>query len=588
MRNANGQRCYNLLMLKPLKDLRAALDASGAPPTQVSEHALDLLSLAISSLEKLDLQALEPELLQVAVLGPTQAGKSTLVNLLVGSEVTTVSALAGHTRHARGAMSGLAAAAEAAVLQQIDLALEPAQRVAGDALDPADLAQYSLVTIGESALAALPGAGATNPARPHVVWDTPDFDSLAADSYRHAVLAVAGLADVLVLIVSRDKYGDMTVWELLDRLALLSRTGLFVVNKADPANWQELHDHLAATQVERLGDSGFEIHRILAVPGGSGVAADSVLARIAATQPVTAAQIRQGINALLTRGWADWLAPLQAEASATQAYRDALQQQRDQFMAAYRRDYLADAERYDTFQRLLGELLVLLEIPGLARTMGSVRRVVTWPVRQLFGARSKSDDLGREPELLAEGAEHLLLELRMQALEAGSKEPFWTRVATRLNAEQTARVEQFRAAAAVHHEQFQATVASAAQDLYTRLQETPALLNSLRAIRASADAAGVVVALQTGGIGLADLVLTPVMLSLTSTLTESAAKTYVDQVVADLQEQQYQAVAALLENELAAPLAAYTEAPDLLRFSSVDLAELEAARAGFVALEVAE
>ncbi len=215
--------------------------------------------------------------------------------------------------------------------------------------------------------------------------------------------------------------------------------------------------------------------------------------------------------------------------------------------------------------------------------MGSVRKVVTWPVRKLFGNREASANLGREPELLHEGASHLLLGLRMSALEAATSDPFWQRLARRVNAEQAQLLETFRVAAEAHHQIFQASVAEAARSLYRRLQESPAVLNSLRALRASADTAGVVVALQTGGIGLADLVLTPVMLSLTSTLTESAAKTYVDQIVGELQQQQYNAVASLLDDGLVGSLASYADDPALLRFASIDAAELVRARDEFLA-----
>lgn len=104
----------------------------------------------------------------------------------------------------------------------------------------------------------------------------------------------------------------------------------------------------------------------------------------------------------------------------------------------------------------------------------------------------------------------------------------------------------------------------------------------MRAVRASADAAGVVVALQTGGIGLADLVLTPAMLSLTSTLTESAAKTYVDQVVAELQEKQYLAVSAMLDDGLAEQLVQYADDAQLLEFGALDAQELANARDEFL------
>lgn len=574
-------------MLQNLKALRDALasfhtrqqlgpshepTSPGAEP--VAEDALDMLSLAIASLEKLELESLAPQLCQVAVLGPTQAGKSTLVNLLVGSEVTTVSALAGHTRHARGAALGV----DAAVLDRIAQALAPAQRVLAADLEADDLDQYSLLSVSEAAFSdAANSAGPVVENSSVIVWDTPDFDSLAADTYRRAVLAIAGLADVIVLIVSRDKYGDMAVWDLLDRIALLDRRALFVVNKVDPFNWEELRAHVVATQQERLQQQAFTVACMPHTPQGQSIDGQEVLTALGDLQPIGRGRIEASVAQLMARGLSAWLAPIRSEEVARAGYLAQLEEGKAQFMATYRRDYLADAERYDTFQRLLGELLILLEIPLLARTMGSVRRVVTWPVRQLFGVREAQSSLGREPELLVEGASHLVLNLRMAALEAMPPDLFWSRVARRLSAEQTGLLSQFEAAAETHHDNFQASVASAAQTLYQNLQETPGLLNSLRAIRASADAAGIVVALQTGGIGLADLVLTPVMLSLTTTLTESAAKTYVDKVVEDLKDEQYAAVETLFDDTLGATLRGFAADPGLLQFADIRVAELTAA-----------
>ena len=566
-------------MLAHLKSLRRVLGTGSS--AGVSEAALDLLGLAIASLEKLAVQELEPQLCQVAVLGPTQAGKSTLVNALVGAEVTTVSALAGHTRHARGAAFNVADK----TLDRIGSALEPAQRVAGNSLSPDDLDQYSLAAVDTAILPAAQESPIQN--QPRIVWDTPDFDSLAADTYRRAVLAIAGMADVIVLIVSRDKYGDMAVWELLERLAGLQRCSALVVNKVDPSSWAQLHEHVEDTQRERLGSVAFEVSSINHAGSDAPVDISGVLATLGGLQPISADKVSAGVSSLIERGWDEWLAPVLAEDQVQRRWRDEVNVGKEKFLTAYRRDYLADADRYDTFQRLLGELLVLLEIPFLARSMGSVRKVVTWPVRKLFGASGGEEaeaNLGREPEMLQDAATHLLLGLRMTALESAEENPLWGRLAKRLSAEQPELLESFHKDALRHHQEFQKTVTEAAQLLYQRLQESPALLNSLRAVRASADAAGVVVALQTGGIGLADLVLTPAMLSLTSTLTESAAKTYVDQVVDELKEKQFVAVSELVGQGLARQLADYADDAQLLEFGALDAQGLSRSRDEFMTM----
>jgi len=316
-------------MLLHLNNLRTVLgtatSAGGADAFGVSDAALDLLGLAIASLEKLAIQELEPQLCQVAVLGPTQAGKSTLVNALVGAEVTTVSALAGHTRHARGAASHVADS----TLDRIGRALEPAQRVAGEHLSQTDLDQFSLAAVDTALLPEARDAATDD--TPLIVWDTPDFDSLAADTYRRAVLAIAGMADVIVLIVSRDKYGDMAVWQLLERLAGLERCSALVVNKVDPASWPQLHEHVEQTQRERLGEVVFDVTSIAHAGPGTAVDVSRVLATLGGLEPVPASKVRAGVHALIDRGWDEWLAPVLAEDQVQRSWRNEVDAGKEKF-----------------------------------------------------------------------------------------------------------------------------------------------------------------------------------------------------------------------------------------------------------------
>ena len=133
---------------------------------------------------------------QIAVIGPTQTGKSTLVNLLLGRAVAEVSPLAGFTVHPAGFW--LTAASENESWAE---ALLPGwQRCAPDQLSRGALQTYAL-TKAEPAGAPDPDAGLF--ARPGcVVWDTPDFDSLAARGYVHAVVEVVALADLYLLVLS--------------------------------------------------------------------------------------------------------------------------------------------------------------------------------------------------------------------------------------------------------------------------------------------------------------------------------------------------------------------------------------------------
>ena len=69
---------------------------------------------------------------------------------------------------------------------------------------------------------------------PAVFWDTPDFDSLAAAEYRRGVLETAALADLYLLVLSKEKYSDLSVWNMLKLLSPLGRPLIICLNKSTP------------------------------------------------------------------------------------------------------------------------------------------------------------------------------------------------------------------------------------------------------------------------------------------------------------------------------------------------------------------
>ena len=60
----------------------------------------------------------------------------------------------------------------------------------------------------------------------------------------------------------------------------------------------------------------------------------------------------------------------------------------------YRTEYIDSDRHREVIQLALSELLVLLEVPGMAKPLSKIRSVVTWPVRTLVGA-------AREPSPVA-------------------------------------------------------------------------------------------------------------------------------------------------------------------------------------------
>ncbi|GAB4360333.1 MAG: hypothetical protein Kow0060_15450 [Methylohalobius crimeensis] len=533
------------------------------------------LSLAQAALEKQALIERQADLpLQIAVVGPTQAGKSSVVNWILKQEAAGVSPLAGYTIHPQAFLHDL----HDPVVPWVDEYFKGYRR-----LDITDLPKDRYDCFGirrvESS-SALPSC---------IVWDTPDFDSLRARQYLEGVLRTAALADVSILVVSKDKYADQSVWDLLTLIEPLAQPTLVCLNKLRPSNretllksWQEKWDQVRQDgsppvvtlayyeHLEDLQGASDQLHETLASP----------------LRRALKARRRQGqrTRTLMRRHWPAWTRPVRAELAAEQSWQEMINGALGQALEIYRHDYLDHPLAYETFQRALAELLTLLEIPGLARPMMLFRKAVTWPVKALFKRRpGRGGENIQELLILRRSVEHALLQLqaalREQAHSDGLMEHWWQELSRHYQAAQPALNTLFEEEASAYYRAFQPQVEAAAQSLYQRLKEMPATLNSLRAARATADAAGLALLFQTGGIGPHDFVLAPAVLSMTSLMAESALGKYMDRVSADLKRTQLEAVKRLLQNRLRREIASVAEQVDpaiRFRIPEETLAQVEA------------
>jgi len=134
--------------------------ANSDSPSANTLSSLNTLQLADAVLDNSKLLSTFPnQPLQIAVIGPTQSGKSTLVNVLLDSQVAGISALAGFTVHAQG----YASQCSEADLANIDAVMHPLQRTPASELDATKLDSYVLESIQ---------AGKHSVQSPAVVWDT--------------------------------------------------------------------------------------------------------------------------------------------------------------------------------------------------------------------------------------------------------------------------------------------------------------------------------------------------------------------------------------------------------------------------------
>lgn len=477
---------------------------------------------------------------QLAVIGPTQSGKSSLVNLLLGRQMAEASPLAGHTRFAHGFVSG-------GMTEESDLCLKSVlqgwQRVEPESPGEGEIYSLTQTDVKTSFLK-----------QPSIVWDTPDFDSVGSRNYRNSVPEICALADCLLLVVSREKYADRSVWRMLRLVAPLGIPMVICLNKTEPAEEAALTGSLK----KRLERESLSPIGILSLPYVK--QAGESLANTSAAQDIRTSlagfldspedsRTSGLLIAYLNRYWSEWTAPVKREMVAADYWDEAVAAGIEEALAGYQRECLDNPHYSYALQRAILRLLELLEIPGIAAALTKVRSVLTWPARRLqvlFKQHFPGKEAGgqdQEAIVLEEVISHLVIGLQRQAGEqllsgAGSTHTWWRELLALLNRESAAIRNEAQLAVADYQTGFETEIEEASQRLYSHLQQHPATLNGLRAARVTTDAAAIVLAVKTGGIGINDLILTPAMLSFTSLLAEGAVGGYMKQVEAELKERQ--------------------------------------------------
>jgi len=480
--------------------------------------------------------------LQIGIVGPTQAGKSTLVNLITHSNAAGINPRAGYTVHAQG--FGLNVTETD--ISPIHTVLEPLQRVQASALDLTDFNAYVLDPIN-----AGPNALVNNA----VVWDSPDFDSIEAKGYRGAVFYTAALADVLILMVSKDKYGDKSVWDMLNLLVPLNKPILVVINKLSERDTQSVLQSF--TERFNQHHPNVNLLPVVALPyveEQRPFTSEELSSLKAGLTNATALSDRQSLQPALTQfiedNWSAWIKPAENERDANTHWTNAIQNAVNEALSQYELRYLNDDSRNDVFNRALAELLDLLEIPGIAASLQKTREVVTWPARKLLGIGVKAvrgnvkqappEDLERD--VLASINAHVLTSLQGIAADAQHDFPeqatWWQALSQELRSQRERISRDYEASTKQYQKDFNPQIEEAAQKLYQQLETQPALLNSLRAARVTTDAAAVALAVKSGGLAATDLLVAPAMLSVTTLLTESALGRYMSTVKSELKQQQ--------------------------------------------------
>ncbi len=495
---------------------------------------IDQLTFTEAFIRKGLLLESDPKLpLQIAIIGPTQAGKSSLTNVILNSHVAQVSPLAGYTVHPQGFCVEVSLAA----CYNLQHYFGRYQQVTTAQLSKNRYDCYALEENTHPS-ALLP---------PCVFWDTPDFDSIDASDYKEGVIRTIALADILVLVVSKEKYADQSVWELMAMVAAFKQPTLLCINKLSAGNEEILIGSLQEKWRAVRSDAFPTVVPLF-------YAQDNALPNWSSPYSQIFFQLAKKVNhrkhaqyqqALINHYWQAWIEPILVEQQMFNEWQTLIDSVITEGIANYQRDYLNHPHHYETFHQALLELLQLLEIPGLAKILLKTRRVLTWPFRKIVQLGQRKTTLkfiNQELILLDQIAEHLLLELAEQLRDKCAthleQQRWWHNLYRLLRQNHHPLLQNFNQAAVQYQQDFQPEIEITAQRLYNKLAQQPMILNSLRATRVSADALLIGLSIQMGGIGLHDLFITPAMLSITSLLTEGAIGGYMKKLEAQLKQQQ--------------------------------------------------
>ncbi|MDD2724064.1 MAG: GTPase domain-containing protein [Methylovulum sp.] len=529
-------------MLEFIQLLKQRYQAIVAQPGKLSgnwdyQRRIAQLTLAEAFLRKGQwLESKDKQVLQVAVIGPTQAGKSSLVNVLLNSQAAGVSPLAGYTVHPQGFCHGVGRG-DSQGLQRYFGRFQCLPR------EQLGKQRYDCYALSENTVQSpyLPAC---------VLWDTPDFDSIDSETYREGVLRAIALADVLILVVSKEKYADQSVWEMMAEVAALNQPTLICMNKLAEGSESLLLPSLKEKWQQARSDTFPDVIPLY-YQKNTGVPLwpaghKNAIAQLA--KKISHHKHARFEQALLQKHWQAWLEPVREEHQLLDDWQTLLDSVLEQALSNYQRDYLNHPHHYETFHQAMAELLTLLEIPGLAGFMTGARKALTWPMRQMVKLGRKRlhiTDSSHEVKLLDQLAEHALIQLADHLLDKtgqGKQRDWWQGLSALLRRQRPGILQEFTVAVKDYHLAFQQDVEESARHLYHKLQEQPMVLNSLRATRVTADAVVIALTLHTGGIGVHDLVIAPALLTVTSLLAESAIGSYMHKVEAHLKQQQLKAV----------------------------------------------
>jgi hypothetical protein len=477
------------------------------------------------------LEGQPPVPLHVAVVGGAGAGKSTLANLLTGSQLAETNPQAGFTRHPIAYTS----AAPQAAWRETPGFLGPLRRLNRPAPANLDEDVYQVRQLP-------PADAAPRLSADYVVWDCPDMTTWAARGYLLRLLEVAALADIVVYVASDERYNDQVPTEFLH---LLLRAGKAVVVCLVKMREEEVPALLEQFRRQVLSQLSVPPVACLAVPYLSPAQLADWPRQVQRYQfpllhqvqvlgtPPTAARQRtvRAAGKYLLAAQEEFLGPARQDLLVLQDWKALVEQGRGEFERRYYWEYLSQ-ERFPRFDEALVRLLELLELPGIGRVLGTALYVLRTPYRLLRGLLAQTFQQPPPPErpVLEQALDAWLDLLHKEATRRSSEHPLWRYVHQGFSSGGLA--EQARQRFAQQFQLFQQNLSDEAERtaraIYEDLEKNPLALNTLRGTKLAFEVAAIGGTLAAGGIHWSDVLLVPLAASVVDHLVQVLGKQYVD------------------------------------------------------------
>jgi GTP-binding protein EngB required for normal cell division len=473
--------------------------------------------------------------LQVAVVGGAGAGKSTIVNFLVGAVVAEANPQAGYTRHPTAYVTATGSTGWAGHLGF----LGPLRKL--------DQPQPSNLDEDVYQVRRLPST-AQSPLGDVVVWDCPDMTTWAAEGYVPRLIEVAGLADVIVYVASDERYNDEVPTQFLQLLIRAGKAVVVVLTKMNPSQATQLIEHFQHEVFDRLHRDGADSAPIpvLAVPYMTpDYLSDPVRKAVAYRIPLlnqvmvlgdpAVARTRTVDHAIqyLSTSGGELLDVARQDLAAIDAWQSLVQTSRYEFDRRYQSEFLA-GEGFRRFDEARERLLDLLELPGAGRFFAMVMWGLRLPYRAVRGMVEKA--LTRPPAVSAGEVQVLerafrawMDELRAEAIRRADSHPLWKHVSVGFNSGlQEAATERFQTLLRSFQTGSAEEIEGAARAVTAGLEKNPALLVILRALKLILDVVAIILAIWAGGWDWLTLILIPIFVSLAHQLVELVVRQYVE------------------------------------------------------------